>query len=115
MRYVRAVSIGERMIDDSADEMKDKIRVVIGEAAVKMSAVIGDAIASSGIPRMADSRLLMKVFRVGSSNEWIKVAFAPFQTDVGPLVDHNCEITSIRDEGFLITNACLGGRPGEGI
>lgn len=57
------------MMDESAEEMKDKIRVVMGEAAVRMSAVIGDAIASSGIPRTADSRLLMKVFKVGSSNE----------------------------------------------
>lgn len=69
MRNVRAVSIGDKSIADREDEMNDRISVAAGEAAVSISAVIDDAISSSGRPTMADKRLLMNVFRVGSSRE----------------------------------------------
>lgn len=108
MRNVRAVSIGERMIADSDEDMNERINVVLGDAAVRMSAVIGDAIPSSGNPKMADRRLLMKVFRVGRRREYMNVALDAFHIEVGPLVDQSCDRTSMRDEGFLITSVCLG-------
>lgn len=69
MRKVRAVSMGERRMADRAEEMKDRRRVVEGEAAVRMSAVMEEAMSSSGRPTMADRRLRMKVFRVGRRSE----------------------------------------------
>lgn len=107
MRNVRAVSIGERIIADSEEEMNERINVVLGDAAVRISAVIGDAIDSSGNPRMADRRLLMKMFRVGRRSEYINVALVAFHIDVSPLVEQSCDRTSMREEGFLITRVCL--------
>lgn len=67
IKNVRAVSMGERISADKADEIKDKTSVAAGDATVRMSAVMDDEISSSGKPTMAESRLLMKVFRVGRS------------------------------------------------
>ena len=69
MRKVRAVSIGDRIIDDRAEEINDRTSVAAGDAAVRISAVIDDAVSSSGKPAIADKRLRMKVFRVGSTRE----------------------------------------------
>lgn len=74
---------------------------------MRMSAVMDDVISSSGNPTMADKRLRMKVFRVGRSREYMKVALLAFQGEVGPLVDQSCDSTSIREYGFLIVRACL--------
>lgn len=41
----------------------------------------------------------------------MNVALVAFHTDVGPLVDHSCEITSINDDGFLICSWCLAAGP----
>lgn len=57
--------MGERIIEDKAEEIKDRIKVVLGEATVRISSVIDDAVPSSGKPKMADRRLRIKVFRVG--------------------------------------------------
>lgn len=107
MRKVRAVSRGARMIDDSAEAMKVMINVAPGEETVKMSSVIDEALPISGRPMIADNRLRIKVLSVGRSSEYMKVAFVAFQTDVGPLVDHSREITSINELGFLICRRCL--------
>lgn len=69
MRNVRAVSMGERSIADSDEEMKDRINVATGAVDVRMSAVKEEVTSSSGKPTMAESRLRMKVFKVGSSRE----------------------------------------------
>ena len=37
----------------------------------------------------------------------MNVALVAFHSDVGPLVDHSCDSTSINEEGFLIVKACL--------
>lgn len=115
MRKVRAVSIGDRRIADSEEEMKDRTSVANGEVAVRISAVIEDEISSSGRPIMADKRLRIKVFRVGRSREYIKVALVAFHGDVGPLVVQSCDSTSIREDGFLIDRACLEDDAGGGI
>jgi hypothetical protein len=65
MRNVRAVSMGERIIEDNADEINARINVVAGEATVRISSVIDDALPSSGKPKIADRKLRIKVFRVG--------------------------------------------------
>lgn len=69
MRKVRAVSMGARMTADSAEEIRVRIRVVLGEAAVRMSMATDDVVPSSGRPKRADRRLRMKVLRVGRSSE----------------------------------------------
>lgn len=69
MRNVRAVSMGERSIADSDEEMNDRINVATGEVDVRMSAVMEDVTSSSGRPTIADSRLRMKVFKVGRRRE----------------------------------------------
>ena len=66
---MRAVSMGERSIADSDEEMKDRINVATGAVDVRMSAVKEEVTSSSGKPTMAESRLRMKVFKVGSSRE----------------------------------------------
>lgn len=106
MRNVRAVSMGDRMIADREVEMKDRRSVTTGEVDVKMSAVMEDEISSSGKPTMADSRLRMNVFNVGRSREYMKVVLVPFHGDVGPLVVHSWDNTSIREDWFLMAKAC---------
>jgi hypothetical protein len=69
MRNVRAVSIGERRIAERAEETKERIKVVLGDVDVRISAVNGEVSPSSGRPKTADRRLRMKVFKVGSSRE----------------------------------------------
>lgn len=44
----------------------------------------------------------------------MKVALVAFHIDVGPLVDHNCERTSMRDDGFFIRRRCFGDAAGCG-
>jgi hypothetical protein len=107
MRKVRAVSRGARIIDDSAEAMKVITNVALGEDTVKMSSVIADALPISGRPMIADNRLRIKVLSVGRSSEYMNVAFVPFQTDVGPLVDHSRDMTSINELGLLICRRCL--------
>lgn len=98
--------MGDRRIADREEEIKDRISVANGDAAVRTSAVIEDVTSSSGKPTMADRRLRMKVLSVGRSREYINVALVAFQGDVGPLVDQSCDSTSIREYGFLIVRAC---------
>ena len=69
IRNVRAVSMGDRIRAERDEEMNDSTRVATGEADARMSAVMDDAISSSGRPTMADRRLRMKVFKVGNSSE----------------------------------------------
>lgn len=69
IRNVRAVSIGERSMAESEDEMKERMSVAMGEAAVRMSAAMDDEMSSSGRPTMADKRLRMNVLRVGRRSE----------------------------------------------
>ena len=69
IKKVRAVSIGERMRADKDDEMNEIMSVAKGEGAVKISAVIEEAMSSSGRPMIAESRLRIKVFKVGRSSE----------------------------------------------
>ena len=69
IKKVRAVSIGERMIAERDDEMKERMSVAIGEGAVKISAAMDETMSSSGRPTIADKRLRIKVLRVGSSSE----------------------------------------------
>lgn len=107
MRKVRAVSSGARTIDDSAEAMKVIINVAPGEDTVKISSVIDDALPISGNPMIADRRLRRNVLSVGRSSEYITVAFVAFQIDVGPLVDHSREMTSVNEEGFVICKLCL--------
>ena len=57
----------------------------------------------------------MKVFRVGSNSEYMKVAFEAFHIDVGPLLDQSCESTSRSEDGFLIVSLCLGSEDVGGI
>jgi hypothetical protein len=108
MRKVRAVSIGASMIAETADETKLKINVALGEATVRISSAEEGAVPTSGKPMIADRRLRMKVLSVGRSSEYINVTFVAFHTDVGPLVDHSCEMTSINEEGLAICRRCLG-------
>lgn len=108
MRYVRAVSMGERITEERAEDTSVKANVVVGDTAVRISDAIGAELLSSGRPRIADKRLWMKVFKVGSNREYMKVAFEPFHTDVAPLVDQSCEITSKSEDGFLIESRFLG-------
>ena len=68
-KKVRAVSMGERMMADRAEEINERMSVATGEAEVRISAVIEEAISSSGRPTMADKRLRIKVFIVGSRRE----------------------------------------------
>lgn len=108
MRKVRAVSIGARIIDERADETKLKISVALGEAAVRISSGADGTIPTSGKPMIADKRLRMKVLSVGRSSPYINVTFVAFHTDVGPLLDHSCEMTSINEFGLPICRRCLG-------
>jgi hypothetical protein len=108
IRNVRAVSRGARMIDDSAEAMNVIINVALGEDTVKMSSVSDDALPISGRPIIADKRLRRKVLSVGRRSEYMNVAFVAFHTDVGPLVVHRREMTSINEEGFLICSRYLG-------
>ena len=57
------------MMADRADEIHDKTSVAAGDAAVRISVVMDEATSSSGRPAMADKRLRINVFMVGSSNE----------------------------------------------
>lgn len=69
IKRVRAVSMGERMSAESDEETNDSTSVARGEGAVKISAVMDEAISSSGKPMIAERRLRMKVFKEGRSNE----------------------------------------------
>ena len=69
IRKVRAVSMGERMIADRDDEMKERMSVASGEGAVRISAAMDEAMSSSGKPTMADKRLRINVLSVGRSSE----------------------------------------------
>ena len=69
MRNVRAVSMGDRIRAERDEEMNDSTSVATGEADARISAVIDDEISSSGKPTIADRRLRMKVFNVGSNSE----------------------------------------------
>lgn len=102
MRKVRAVSRGAKRSDDSADATNVRINVVLGDATVKISSVMADVLPTSGRPIIADKRLRIKVLRVGRRSEYMNVTFVAFQTDVGPLVVHRRETTSINEAGFLI-------------
>jgi hypothetical protein len=115
IRKVRAVSIGDKMIEESAEDTSVSINVVVGETAVRMSDATGLALPSSGSAKIADRRLWMKVFRVGSNSEYMNVAFEAFQTDVGPLLDHSCERTSRSEDGFLMASLCFGSEDDGGI
>lgn len=96
------------MIEDSAEAMNVIISVAVGEDTVKMSSVSDDALPISGRPIIADKRLRRKVLSVGRRSEYMNVAFVAFHTDVGPLVVHSREMTSINEEGFLICRRYLG-------
>lgn len=108
IRNVRAVSRGARMIDDSAEAINVIISVAAGEDTVKMSSVSDDVPPISGRPIIADRRLRRKELSVGRRSEYMNVAFVAFHTDVGPLVVHRREMTSISEEGFLICRRCVG-------
>lgn len=69
IRKVRAVSIGARIRAEREEEMNERTSVASGEDAVRMSAVIDEEISSSGKPTIADSKLRMKVFKVGRRSE----------------------------------------------
>jgi hypothetical protein len=69
MRKVRAVSMGDNSMADSDEEIKESTNVTKGDVDVRISAVMDDAISSSGNPTMADKRLRIKVFNVGRSRE----------------------------------------------
>ena len=69
MRKVRAVSIGDRIRAERDEEMKDSTRVATGDADARISAVVDEEMSSSGKPTMAERRLRIKVFKVGSSSE----------------------------------------------
>lgn len=69
IKNVRAVSIGERSMAEMEEEMKERTRVANGDDTVRISAVMVDAMSSSGSPTMADKRLRMNVFKVGRSSE----------------------------------------------
>lgn len=69
MRNVRAVSIGARMRDERDEEMNDSTSVAMGDVDARISAVMDEAISSSGRPTIAERRLRMNVFKVGSSSE----------------------------------------------
>lgn len=69
MRKVRAVSIGARMRAEIDEEINDNTSVAMGEVDARISAVMDEAISSSGRPTMAERRLRMNVFKVGSSRE----------------------------------------------
>lgn len=101
------MSIGDKTIAESEEEIKERMRVANGEEAVRISAVMDDALSSSGRPTTAAKRLRIKVFSVGRSREYMKVALVAFHGAVGPLVDHNCDTTSINDDGSLIDMAYL--------
>lgn len=45
----------------------------------------------------------------------MKVALVAFHGEVGPLVVHSCDRTSINDEGFLIVRLYLGEDGGVGM
>jgi hypothetical protein len=108
IRNVRAVSRGARMIDDSAEAINVIINVALGEDTVKISSVSDDALPISGKPIIADKRLRRKVLSVGRRSEYMNVAFVAFHTEVGPLVVHRREMTSINEAGFLICRRCFG-------
>lgn len=57
------------MSADKEEEMNERTKVARGEDAVKISAVIDEEISSSGKPTIADRRLRMNVFKVGSRRE----------------------------------------------
>lgn len=69
MRKVRAVSMGDKIRAEMDEEIKDRTSVAMGEVDARISAVMDEAISSSGRPTIADKRLRIKVFRVGSSSE----------------------------------------------
>lgn len=69
MRNVRAVSIGARMRDEMDEEINDSTSVAMGDVEARISAVMDEAISSSGRPTIAERRLRMNVLRVGNSNE----------------------------------------------
>lgn len=69
MRNVRAVSIGARMRDERDEEINDSTSVAMGDVDARISAVMDEAISSSGRPTIAERRLRMNVLRVGNSNE----------------------------------------------
>lgn len=98
---MRAVSMGARMRDERDEEMNDSTSVAMGDVDARISAVMDEAISSSGRPTIAERRLRMNVFKVGSSSEYMNVAFEAFQREVGPLVAQSCEMVSINEEGFL--------------
>lgn len=105
---MRAVSIGERITEERAEDTKDIANVVVGDTAVRISDAIGAEVPSSGRPNKADNRLRMNVFNVGSNREYKNVAFVAFHTDVAPLVDQSWESTSRSEDGFLIESLYLG-------
>ena len=59
------MSIGARIRAEREEEMNERTSVASGEDAVRMSAVIDEDMSSSGRPTIADSKLRMKVFKVG--------------------------------------------------
>ncbi len=69
MRNVRAVSMGDRSMADSEDEIKERTKVAAGEVEVRISLAMDGVMSSSGSPTMADKRLRINVFRVGRSKE----------------------------------------------
>ena len=69
IRNVRAVSMGDKMRAARDEEMNDNNMVATGEVDARISAVIDEAISSSGRPTIAERRLRMKVFNVGSNSE----------------------------------------------
>jgi hypothetical protein len=69
IRYVRAVSIGASSTAEREEEINERTRVATGEVEVRISLAIDGVMSSSGNPTMAESRLRMKVFRVGRSSE----------------------------------------------
>lgn len=108
IKQVRAVSTGERMMEDSTEEMPDTINSVAGEDAVRISRSGSGESASSGSPKMADRRLRMNVFSVGRSKEYIKVDVDAFQREVAPFVVQSWPRMSKMAEGSLILSIYFG-------
>lgn len=69
MRYVRVVSMGERRIAESAEEMQVSSKEEPGDDDVRISGSAREERPSSGKARIADRRLRIKVLRVGRSRE----------------------------------------------
>lgn len=69
IKRVRAVSMGDRMSAESDDATNERTSVARGEDTVRISAVMDEAMSSSGKPMIAERRLRMNVFKVGRSNE----------------------------------------------